>query len=47
MTDRVWKYADEFNLPRVVVLNQMDHPRAAAVRRAHARGAHAHASDAQ
>jgi elongation factor G len=28
MTDRVWKYADEFNLPRVVVLNQMDHPRA-------------------
>ena len=30
MTDRVWKYADEFNLPRVVVLNQMDHPRAAA-----------------
>jgi elongation factor G len=30
MTDRVWKYADEFNLPRVVVLNQMDHSRAAA-----------------
>src|SRR5271154_753994 len=30
MTDRVWKYADEFNLPRVVVLNQMAHPRAAA-----------------
>ncbi len=29
MTDRVWKYAEEFNLPRVVVLNQMDHPRAA------------------
>jgi elongation factor G len=29
MTDRVWKYADEFNLPRVIVLNQMDHPRAA------------------
>src|ERR1700761_7270531 len=28
MTDRVWKYADEFNLPRVVVMNQMDHPRA-------------------
>jgi elongation factor G len=27
MTDRVWQYADEFNLPRVVVLNQMDHPR--------------------
>jgi elongation factor G len=30
MTDRVWSYADEFNLPRVIVLNQMDHPRAAA-----------------
>jgi elongation factor G len=29
ITDRVWKYAEEFNLPRVVVLNQMDHPRAA------------------
>lgn len=28
MTDRVWKYADEFNLPRAVVMNQMDHPRA-------------------
>lgn len=28
MTDRVWKYADEFNLPRVIVINQMDHPRA-------------------
>jgi elongation factor G len=28
MTERVWKYAEEFNLPRVVVLNQMDHPRA-------------------
>src|SRR5215813_5694509 len=28
MTDRVWKYAHEFNLPRVVVMNQMDHPRA-------------------
>lgn len=28
ITDRVWKYAEEFNLPRVVVLNQMDHPRA-------------------
>jgi elongation factor G len=28
MTDRVWKYADEFSLPRVVVMNQMDHPRA-------------------
>src|ERR1700761_7923986 len=29
MTERVWKYAEEFNLPRVIVLNQMDHPRAA------------------
>ncbi|GGH03918.1 elongation factor G [Silvibacterium dinghuense] len=29
MTERVWQYAEEFNLPRVVVLNQMDHPRAA------------------
>jgi elongation factor G len=29
MTERVWKYADEFNLPRAVVINQMDHPRAA------------------
>ena len=28
MTERVWKYAEEFNLPRVVVINQMDHPRA-------------------
>jgi elongation factor G len=28
MTGRVWQYAEEFNLPRVVVLNQMDHPRA-------------------
>src|ERR1700758_5246656 len=28
MTERVWKYAEEFNLPRVVVLNQMDHPKA-------------------
>ncbi|HTZ88879.1 MAG TPA: elongation factor G [Alloacidobacterium sp.] len=30
VTGTVWKYAEEFNLPRVVVLNQMDHPRAAA-----------------
>jgi elongation factor G len=30
MTERVWKYADEFNLPRVLVINQMDHPRALA-----------------
>ncbi len=29
VTGSVWKYAEEFNLPRVVVLNQMDHPRAA------------------
>ena len=30
VTANVWKYAEEFNLPRVLVLNQMDHPRAAA-----------------
>ncbi len=29
MTERVWKFADEFNLPRALVINQMDHPRAA------------------
>jgi elongation factor G len=29
MTERVWKYAEESNLPRVLVLSQMDHPRAA------------------
>ncbi|MHB1023051.1 MAG: elongation factor G [Acidobacteriaceae bacterium] len=29
MTDRVWKYATEMNLPRVLVINQMDHPKAA------------------
>ena len=29
MTERVWKYAEEFRLPRVLVLSQMDHPRAA------------------
>jgi elongation factor G len=28
VTDRVWKYADEVNLPRVLVINQMDHPKA-------------------
>ena len=28
MTERVWKYAEECNLPRVLVMNQMDHPRA-------------------
>jgi elongation factor G len=29
MTERVWKFAEEFNLPRAIVMNQMDHPRAA------------------
>src|SRR5215469_7863150 len=28
MTDRVWKYAAELNLPRVLVINQVDHPKA-------------------
>src|SRR5579885_1272331 len=28
ITDRVWSYADEFNLPRITGINQMDHPRA-------------------
>jgi elongation factor G len=28
ITDRVWKCAEEFNLPRVMVINQLDHPRA-------------------
>src|SRR5271170_524046 len=28
VTDRVWKYADEVNLPRVLVINQMDYPKA-------------------
>ena len=28
VTERVWKYAEEANLPRVVVVNQMDHPKA-------------------
>src|ERR1700679_1389506 len=27
VTDAVWKYAAEVNLPRVIVVNQMDHPR--------------------
>jgi elongation factor G len=27
-TERVWQFADEFNLPRAIVINQMDHPRA-------------------
>ena len=28
VTDRVWKYAAEVNLPRVVVITQVDHPKA-------------------
>jgi elongation factor G len=28
VTDRVWKYAAEVNLPRVVVVTQVDHPKA-------------------
>ena len=28
VTRRVWKFSEEFNLPRVIVVNQMDHPRA-------------------
>ena len=28
MTRRVWQFGEEFNLPRVLVVNQMDHPRA-------------------
>jgi elongation factor G len=28
VTDRVWKYAAEGNLPRVLVVNQVDHPKA-------------------
>lgn len=28
VTERVWRYAEEFNLPRIIVLNQMDSPRA-------------------
>jgi elongation factor G len=27
-TDRLWKFADEINLPRVIVINQLDHPKA-------------------
>ncbi len=30
VTERVWRYADEAGLPRVVVVNQMDHPKAGA-----------------
>jgi elongation factor G len=29
MTERVWKYAEEAKLPRAIVINHMDHPRAA------------------
>ena len=28
MTERVWKCAEEANVPRIVVVNQMDHPKA-------------------
>jgi elongation factor G len=28
VTDRVWKYAAEVNLPRIVVISQVDHPKA-------------------
>lgn len=28
ITDRVWNYASEVNLPRVLVMNQVDHPKA-------------------
>src|SRR6185312_16465817 len=28
VTDRVWNYASEVNLPRVLVMNQVDHPKA-------------------
>jgi elongation factor G len=28
VTERLWRYADEANVPRVVVVNQMDHPKA-------------------
>ncbi|WP_263366609.1 elongation factor G [Edaphobacter bradus] len=28
MTDRVWKYAGEVNLPRIILMNQVDHPKA-------------------
>jgi elongation factor G len=28
VTERVWRYADESGVPRVVVVNQMDHPKA-------------------
>src|SRR6202167_2398786 len=28
VTDRVWRYAEEANVPRIVLVNQMDHPKA-------------------
>ncbi len=28
VTERVWRYAEEANVPRMVVINQMDHPKA-------------------
>ncbi|MGA9070036.1 MAG: elongation factor G [Terracidiphilus sp.] len=28
VTERVWRYADEAKVPRVVLINQMDHPKA-------------------
>ncbi len=28
VTERVWRYAEEANIPRFVVVNQMDHPKA-------------------
>ncbi len=28
VTERAWKYADEAGLPRIVLVNQMDHPKA-------------------
>src|ERR1700692_762890 len=28
VTDRVWKHAAEVNLPRVIAINQIDHPKA-------------------
>ena len=28
VTERVWRYAEDANIPRIVVINQMDHPKA-------------------
>ncbi|HEX8811070.1 MAG TPA: elongation factor G [Terracidiphilus sp.] len=28
VTERLWRFAEEANLPRIVVINQMDHPKA-------------------